>query len=210
MRRDVFETVGLLDQQFGSGLFEDDDYCCRVQEAGFSLVCADDVLVHHFGRGTFGDMIPTGEYMALFEANKQRFEDKWRRQWETPEHADETGYALLRDQLVRLVMDVVPEGESVAVASKGDPILLDLPGRVAEHFPSTGQGSMGGYPADSAEAVREVDRLYGRGVRFLVFPETAAWWLDYYPGLALRLTEGGREAARQADVGVVYALGAKR
>lgn len=206
MRRDVYAAVGGLDEGFGAGLFEDDDYCRRVSDAGLSLLCADDVLVHHFGRGTLGSMVPTGEYMALFERNRARFELKWGQAWRKPQPAEQDAYIRLREQLQQLVMAAVPEGERVAVASKGDPVLLDVPGRRAEHFPGDGGQRAGGYPGDSAAAVLEVTRLQGRGVRFLVFPATSSWWLDYYPGLAAHLAKGARRAAAVPDVGVVYDL----
>ncbi|MGZ3695683.1 MAG: glycosyltransferase, partial [Bdellovibrionota bacterium] len=51
--RHTIERVGLLDEGFGIGYFEDDDYCMRVSDAGLKLVCAKDVYVHHFGNMSF-------------------------------------------------------------------------------------------------------------------------------------------------------------
>ena len=34
LRREVYEKVGEMDEQFGVGYFEDTDYCCRVARAG--------------------------------------------------------------------------------------------------------------------------------------------------------------------------------
>lgn len=56
MRRDVLERVGLLDEDFGVGFYEDDDYCMRVRKAGYRLVCAEDVFVYHRGGGSFSQM----------------------------------------------------------------------------------------------------------------------------------------------------------
>jgi len=53
-RRDVIERVGPLDEGFGPGFYEDDDYCLRVRKEGYRLVCAEDVFVYHKGSGSFG------------------------------------------------------------------------------------------------------------------------------------------------------------
>jgi GT2 family glycosyltransferase len=76
MRREVVETVGLLDEQFSPGNFEDDDYCQRALEAGFRAVIARDAFVHHFGEQTFKSAgIRYGELMTR---NHRLFRDKLR------------------------------------------------------------------------------------------------------------------------------------
>ena len=81
MRRDVYEKVGPLDEGYGIGMFEDDDYCERIRAAGFRIVCARDAFVHHVGQATFKTLIATGEYDDLWTRNRQRFESRWGR-WE--------------------------------------------------------------------------------------------------------------------------------
>ena len=56
IRREVVESIGLLDEQFGVGCFEDDDYCLRAIQAGYRAVIAGDAFVHHFGGRTFVGM----------------------------------------------------------------------------------------------------------------------------------------------------------
>src|SRR5205823_9040136 len=65
---------------FELGLFEDDDYLLRLEQAGFRVVCADDVLVHHFGQATIG-ALANGSYGDLFHANRRRFQEKWSTGW---------------------------------------------------------------------------------------------------------------------------------
>ena len=77
MRREVFHRVGPLDEGYGIGLFEDDDYGARMREAGLRVVCAQDAFVHHVGQGTFASLVDTGEYDELWEINKARFEARW-------------------------------------------------------------------------------------------------------------------------------------
>jgi GT2 family glycosyltransferase/glycosyltransferase involved in cell wall biosynthesis len=74
--RNVLNTVGLLDEQFGAGFFEDDDYCRRVEHHGYTLACAEDVFVHHHLSASF-DQVPNFARRSLFEKNKAYYESKW-------------------------------------------------------------------------------------------------------------------------------------
>jgi GT2 family glycosyltransferase/glycosyltransferase involved in cell wall biosynthesis len=74
--RRVFEAVGPLDERFGIGLFEDDDYCRRVTKKGFAIRCARDAFVHHWQMASFRKM-EQSEYLALFAANKKKYAEKW-------------------------------------------------------------------------------------------------------------------------------------
>ena len=87
MRREVFEEVGLLDEGYGIGLFEDDDYAERVRIAGWRILCARDAFVHHVGQGTFRALVDTGAYDALWARNLARFESRWGR-WHAQDAQD--------------------------------------------------------------------------------------------------------------------------
>lgn len=76
MRRTVVDEIGPLDEQFGTGMFEDEDYAMRVRQTGRRVVCAEDVFVHHYGRTSFSKL-KNEEYQQLFERNKQLYEAKW-------------------------------------------------------------------------------------------------------------------------------------
>lgn len=80
-RRDTYEKVGPLDEQFGIGMFEDDDYCLRVKQCRLRVVCAADVFVHHVGQAAFKKLIADGSYDPLFKENRRRFESKWNVRW---------------------------------------------------------------------------------------------------------------------------------
>lgn len=78
--RRVIDQVGLLDERFELGTFEDDDFCYRVKSLGYKLICAEDVFVHHFGKATIGKL-DDEKYMELFERNRKKFEQKWGVRW---------------------------------------------------------------------------------------------------------------------------------
>ena len=76
MARTTFEAIGPLDEAFGRGFFEDDDYCRRIEKAGLRVVCAEDVFVHHNLSASF-DQLNQKERQKLFEENKKIYEAKW-------------------------------------------------------------------------------------------------------------------------------------
>lgn len=73
--RSLYEQLGGLDEQFGQGLFEDDDYCQRVRRAGYSIWCVEDSFVHHYGGGA--TVWDSPKYKALFARNRALYEAKW-------------------------------------------------------------------------------------------------------------------------------------
>ncbi|HKC23732.1 MAG TPA: glycosyltransferase, partial [Thermoanaerobaculia bacterium] len=90
IRRGVFEEVGFLDERFGIGMFEDDDYAVRVREAGYRVVCARDAFIHHFMKASF-KKLAADEYQRLFERNKRLFEEKWQSAWSPHQYATDAG-----------------------------------------------------------------------------------------------------------------------
>jgi len=180
-RKPTYNRVGPLDEGYGLGLFEDDDYCRVLTEAGYQLVTAEDVVVHHFGGSSFGSLVPTGEYARLFESNKARFESKWGTDWTPHDRRPNPGYRRTTERLQRLVGDEIPSEDTVVVVSRGDHALLELPVASAQHFPQADDGSFPGfYPQDSAEAVAHLEAVRDRGVSWLVIPRPAFWWLEHY------------------------------
>ena len=76
LSRAVYERVGGLDERFVPGFFEDDDYCLRVKESGWTIACAEDVFVYHELSASF-DREGAVRRQAIFERNKILFEEKW-------------------------------------------------------------------------------------------------------------------------------------
>ena len=76
MPRKVYEAVGPMDEDFGRGFFEDDDYSNRVREQGYKVAIADDVFVHHHLSASFSKLAAS-EKQKLFENGKKVYEAKW-------------------------------------------------------------------------------------------------------------------------------------
>ena len=206
-RRDVLERVGPLDEGFGVGTLEDDDYALRIGRAGLRLLCAEDVFVHHFGQATFGDLVPDGRYHRLLRENRARFEAKWHAP--APEYGRRPSPAeqALRERLRLLVRSHVPVGTPVMVASRGDDGLLDLGEARGLHFPATETGVYAGsYPADGPSAVRLLEDHRRRGARYLLFPRTCRWWLEHYGELRAHLDARYVRLADEPETGVLFSL----
>ena len=74
------------------------------------------------------------------------------------------------------------------------------------HFPQNADGGHAGHhPATSEDAISELERLLSTGAGYLLLPNTAFWWLDYYTGLADTLERTGEVVARD-DQCIVFAL----
>jgi GT2 family glycosyltransferase len=87
LKREAVRQVGLLDERFGRGYYEEFDYCLRLRQAGYDLVCALDSFVHHHGHKTFG-----AEKASRVAANRDILIDKWcRRAFEFMDDLDPEG-----------------------------------------------------------------------------------------------------------------------
>jgi len=75
-RRSLVDQIGLLDESFGTGNFEDDDFCARAALAGYQNRIAGDVFIHHFGSRSFiGNRV---DYGSALTGNRKIYADKWR------------------------------------------------------------------------------------------------------------------------------------
>ena len=80
LRRRVFEEIGPLDERFGIGMFEDDDYAMRLRQAGYRIWGVEDAYIHHYGSASFS-RLERHHYMTLFQENLCLFEKKWNVRW---------------------------------------------------------------------------------------------------------------------------------
>lgn len=75
VKRGVIEKIGMLDERFGPGGFEDYDFCLRVKQAGYRIMVAKDVFVYHMGgRGYTKNNL---DYDQLRYQNVRIFIEKW-------------------------------------------------------------------------------------------------------------------------------------
>lgn len=74
--RKLVDDIGLLDEHFGAGTYEDDDYCKRAQKAGYTCWVAGDTYVHHFGNRSFKQR-GKSEFRKILRQNRQYYMYKW-------------------------------------------------------------------------------------------------------------------------------------
>ncbi len=79
LRREVWQRVGPLDEEYGIGMFEDDDYSRRLRRAGYGLRCCQGCFVHHWQQASF-KQLESAEYTRLYERNRLYYRRKWSNQ----------------------------------------------------------------------------------------------------------------------------------
>lgn len=75
IHRSVIDEIGGIDERFGVGNFEDDDFCLRVRAAGYRIYVCNDVFIHHFGSRSFA--ANNVEYGKTLRDNWKQFAAKW-------------------------------------------------------------------------------------------------------------------------------------
>ena len=73
LRRETLDAIGPLDERFGLGNFEDDDYCRRIEQAGGLILIDPATWFFHVGSVTLSQY----DYPALMARNQQVFDQKW-------------------------------------------------------------------------------------------------------------------------------------
>jgi GT2 family glycosyltransferase len=183
VRREVIDAIGGLDERFGNGNCEDDDWCLRAYQAGWEARIAHGVFVHHTGGRTFaGEGI---DYAESLRENFERFKVKWGMH---PGARAENGYPFL--ELAR-----GPRQPSIPLPAIAGRHEATIGGRwiedPARSEPATGQARLrvGVLPGGEPDAsVRELFARYGHQgpLPVVATSATLATWLDA-PGLVLLL-----------------------
>lgn len=112
IRRQCLQEVGAFDEtNFGKGYGEENDFCVRAQQAGWSNLHALDTFVRHAGGVSFGDSKSTREQQAMATLNRLH------PRYETDVHdfvkADPAGTA-------RMLIDMA------RITSSGKPVILNV------------------------------------------------------------------------------------
>ncbi len=75
LKSELLQKIGCLDELFGMGNFEDDDYCRRANLEGYKTAIDDSVFIHHYGSKSF---VNNGiDYKKLMTENQEKFKKKW-------------------------------------------------------------------------------------------------------------------------------------
>ncbi|KIQ95143.1 putative glycosyl transferase [Anoxybacillus thermarum] len=95
IKKEAADKVGLLDERFTPGNFEDDDYSVRLRQAGYRLILCKDTFIHHYGSVSWKD--DGSGYSKLLRDNQKKFEEKW--------DVDAEAYDIETDMLNQISID---------------------------------------------------------------------------------------------------------
>jgi glycosyltransferase involved in cell wall biosynthesis len=89
-RKEMFDEVGLFDEDFTPGGYEDNDFILRASAKGWKAVVAGDVFLHHYGSRTMDTAYP---HLRRGLAHKEKF---YRKYFEVPDHWENKLVAVYR------------------------------------------------------------------------------------------------------------------
>lgn len=84
IRKKCLDKVGLLDQHFGVGFGDDDDWCYRCHQAGWQLVFVRDSFVRHHHRTTFKSLYSDAQIYQMQTRALKKLQRKHNGIWKTP------------------------------------------------------------------------------------------------------------------------------
>jgi GT2 family glycosyltransferase len=79
IKRSVIDRIGSLDEAYGLGYYDDDDYSVRAIRSGFRCVRASKVTVRHLRDSTFSTIFADEKRRELHRKNRELFYKKWGR-----------------------------------------------------------------------------------------------------------------------------------
>ncbi|CAM4260067.1 glycosyltransferase [Lederbergia lenta] len=75
MKKELIEKIGLFDDKFLVGNYEDVDLSYRANQAGYSLLIAGDTFIHHYGHSSFTKN--NLDISSISNENRKYFIRKW-------------------------------------------------------------------------------------------------------------------------------------
>lgn len=75
IKKSVIDQIGLLDERFSPGNYEDNDFSFRIRQEGYKLILCKDTFIHHYGSTSWKDN--NSSFTNLLKINRQKFFDKW-------------------------------------------------------------------------------------------------------------------------------------
>ncbi|HTL30288.1 MAG TPA: class I SAM-dependent methyltransferase [Tepidisphaeraceae bacterium] len=106
----------------------------------------------------------------------------------------------------RTVDFILPNSVYVLVASHGDPSLLQLGRRLAQHFPQNEHAQFSGEPASDDEVIAQLEARREAGAHYLAIPGPQLWWMEEYRGLRAHLESRYRCVLNKPQQCLIYAL----
>lgn len=128
LKREVLNKVGLLDERFFPGNFEDNDLCLRINLAGFRNVLCKNSFIIHWGSSSFKK--EPEKFQNVLDINQRKFFEKW-----STIGLDPAGYWNIRLDLVSMLekkSDI--SDDTILVVGTGCGSLL---GCLKERFPDS-------------------------------------------------------------------------
>ena len=84
IKEEVFQKIGLLNEEYGIGGCEDIDFCYRAGEAGFKITANWDdgtFPIYHKAEGTVHDPELVSDWSNVFLKNELKLAEKYNREW---------------------------------------------------------------------------------------------------------------------------------
>ncbi|CAM4041187.1 glycosyl transferase [Bacillus luti] len=75
IKKSVLDEVGLLDERFTPGNYEDDDLSLRIFEKGYKLYVCRDTFIHHYGSVSWKE--DSLKFSVILHANNIKLHEKW-------------------------------------------------------------------------------------------------------------------------------------
>ncbi|MEF9991459.1 MAG: glycosyltransferase [Romboutsia sp.] len=95
IKKEVLDKIGLLDEIFSPGNFEDDDLSYRIICQGYNLLLCADAFIHHFGSVSFSKN--SNNFLNTFNKNSIKFKEKW--------GIDSGSASIIKPEILNLVND---------------------------------------------------------------------------------------------------------